>query len=298
MAHVFIIGGTTFDHIVGLEDFPQPLPQTIHQAAFFEATGSTGSGKALCLQQLNVPCSLYSLLGDDVYGKHIINYMKQYGVNFIYDIDPAGTERHINIMNAAGNRISMFITQSSEHPVTDHALIKKNIAASDLVVLNIIAYCKDLIPLLKDYHNPIWTDLHDYTDDNPYHQPFIDRCKYIFLSSDNLTNYKHTMQQLITGKELVVCTHGKNGSTALTKNGEWINVPALTGFNIVDTNGAGDNFFSGFLYAYLNGKAIKECMQYGSICGALCITSKQLVAEQLSNVALEEFYLRYYSGAS
>ncbi len=295
MARIFILGGTTFDHIVGLEKFPTALPQTIHQADFHEVTGSTGSGKAWCLQKLHVPCTLYSLLGDDAYGKHIINDMKKHGVNFMYDIDPAGTERHINIMNAAGDRISMFITQSSEHPVVNNTLIEKNIAASDLVVLNIIAYCKNFIPLLKDYHHPVWTDLHDYTDNNSYHQPFIDAAQYIFLSSDNLTNYKHTMQQLITGKELVVCTHGKNGSTALTKTGDWINVPALPGFAITDTNGAGDNFFSGFLYAYLNSKAIKECMQYGSICGALCITSKQLVAEQLSEELLEELYVKYYS---
>ena len=295
MSHILILGGTTFDHIITLSSFPQPVPQTIHQAAFNETTGSTGSGKALCLTKLELPNTLYSVLGNDPYGEQIIEYLNNNGVDFIYDIDPKGTERHINIMNAGGDRISVFVTQSSEHPVMNTALIEQKIAASELVVLNIIAYCRHLIPFLKNCGKPIWTDLHDYTDGNMYHQPFIDIADYIFLSSDNLTDYVSTMQKLmLPGKELVVCTHGKDGAAALTKNGEWIHTPALKGFTIVDSNGAGDNFFSGFLYAFLNKHSIKTCMQYGTICGALCITSNQLVAEKLTAAYLKELHLKHY----
>ena len=289
--HILILGGTTFDHIVSLPQFPAPVPQTIHQASFFETPGSTGTGKAVCLTKLGVSNTLYSVLGDDVYGQNIKTFLKDEGVDFIFDTDPGGTERHINIMNTAGGRISIFITQSSEHPVMNTQLIEENILKTDAIVLNIISYCKDLIPLLKNYNKPVWTDLHDYTGGNPYHQPFIDRANHIFLSSDNLTDYKKTMQQLMqAGKELVVCTHGKNGATALTKYGEWIDEPALTGITLVDTNGAGDNFFSGFLYAHLKGKPVKECMRYGAVCGALCVTSQQIVPATLTAALAEEMY--------
>lgn len=295
MTPVLILGGTTYDHIVYLEQFPSPVPQTIHEARFQETTGSTGSGKALCLRKLEVPSSLYSLLGDDLYGHRIINSLQKAGVDFKYDIDPAGTERHVNLMNAAGNRISMFITQSSAMPPYNQAKVEEMLANSGMLVLNIIAYCKEFIPLLKGYTKPIWTDLHDYTDKNPYHEPFIDAASTIFLSSDNLTDYKQTMQELISrGKQLVICTHGGAGSTALTATGEWIEEPALSGFRIVDTNGAGDNYFAGFLYAWLKGRSIRESMRYGTICGTLCITSAKLVAEELSVTRLEEAYLTYY----
>ncbi|MGG9971554.1 carbohydrate kinase family protein [Ferruginibacter sp. SUN002] len=296
MSHIFIIGGTTFDHIISLNEFPAPFPQTIHNTVFHEATGSTGSGKALCLKKLDVSNTLYSVLGNDIYGQHIIDHLKKDGVDFIYDIDPKGTERHVNLMNTNGDRISMFVTQSSEHLSMNRSLIESNIQKSDMIILNIISYCKDIIPLLMQYNKPIWTDLHDYTDYNVYHQPFIDVADHIFLSSDNLSDYKQTMQNLMQqGKELVVCTHGKKGSTALTKNGEWIDISALTEFSLVDANGAGDNYFSGFLYAYLNGKNIKECMLYGSISGALCITSRQIVSENLTTELLEALFIKYES---
>ncbi len=289
MQKILILGGTTFDHIVTLENFPEPIPKTIHVAPFHEATGSTGAGKALCLTKLGVPNILHSILGDDIWGKQIIDYLKSQKVEFLYDIDPAGTERHFNLMNDEGERISMFITQSSEILPINLTLIEEQIISSDLVVLNIIPYCKQIIPILKKYNKPIWTDLHDYNEGNPYHDPFIDASQFIFLSSDNVKDYKTLMKKFINdGKELVICTHGKKGATSLTNNGEWIEQPAFTSFKLVDANGAGDNFFAGFLYGYLQNKPIKDCLKYAALCGAYCITSKALVFENLSSALLEE----------
>jgi acarbose 7IV-phosphotransferase len=293
--HTFILGGTTFDHIVSLSEFPEPVPHTIHKTLFFEGVGSTGTGKALCLTKLKVPNTLYSLLGDDLFGQQIIHYLEKEHVEFIYDVDPQGTERHINMMDTQGNRISMFITQSSEFPKVNWTVVEDYIKKSDIIVLNIISYCKEFIPVLKRYKKPVWTDLHDYNDGNEYHQPFIDIADYVFLSSDNINDYKQTLRDLMqTGKELVVCTHGKNGATALTKSGEWIEEPALTGFPVVDTNGAGDNFFAGFFYAYMHEKSIRDCMRYGAICGATCVTSQQIVSPDLTSIVLEDMYVKYY----
>ncbi len=283
MDKVFIIGGTTFDHIVHLPELPPAVPHTIHQAIFHEATGSTGSGKALALNKLGVLSSLYSILGDDIFGHSIIRHLHEESIELYFDYDPAGTERHINLMDAEGRRISIFVTQSSEKPAMNLPIIEAQMQQSSLIVLNIIAYCKAIVPVVKASGKPVWTDLHDYTDNNPYHDPFIEASDVIFLSSDNLPDYRRTMQELMDrGKQLVVCTHGKYGSTALTSEGEWIEQQAYNLVPMVDANGAGDNYFAGFLWAFLQQMPISECMKYGSICGALCVGSKQLVHEELS----------------
>ena len=295
MKKIFVIGGTTFDHIISLADFPKPIPQTIHQAEFNETVGSTGSGKSLCFTKLKMPNKLYSVLGNDVYGRKIIDFLKSNQVDFIYDFDEKGTERHVNLMNSDGERISIFITQSCEKPKISFEKIETEITNSDVIILNIISYCKELIPLVSASEKPIWTDLHDYDEGNEYHEPFIEAADYIFLSSDNLTDYRKTMTKLIQrDKKLIVCTHGKKGSTSLDSSGIFFDLPALTSYELKDSNGAGDNYFSGFLYAFYQNKTIEECMKYGAICGAECITSEQLVSEKLNPKYLEEVYEKQY----
>jgi sugar/nucleoside kinase (ribokinase family) len=296
MKTVAIIGGTTFDHIITLKQLPQPIPTTIHSAPFHEGTGSTGAGKALALTKLGVSNTLYSVIGDDHYGQYIIQDLENNGVDFIYDIDPKGTERHINIMDENGGRISIFITTSSEVIDTPDKKMESILATADIIVLNIISYCKSFIPQIVEAQKPIWTDLHDYDGSNAYHQPFIDAAQYIHLSSDNLTDYKSTMQSFINqGKELVICTHGKAGASLLTKHGIWLEQPGIANLPIIDANGAGDNFFAGFLVGWMNNLPLQTCLQYAAICGGYCVTSKGLVYEQLTPAFLKQQHKVHFS---
>ncbi|GAA3973857.1 carbohydrate kinase family protein [Hymenobacter antarcticus] len=293
-----ILGGTTFDHIVTLPELPAPQPQTIHRAPFHEGTGSTGAGKALALTKLGLPVTLYSAVGDDAYGRHIVADLRAQGVEAHYVLDPAGTERHINLMDAQGRRISLFITQASPTLAFDHAQVAGLIRASACVVLNIISYCQPLIPLLRDYPHPIWTDLHDYDGHNPYHQPFIEAAHYIHLSSDNLPDYRPVMQQLrAAGKRLVVCTHGAAGATLLTAQGQWLEQAAVPAPAVVDSNGAGDNFFAGFLFGFLRQEPLQKCLQYATLCGNWCVGAFGLVDPQLSSSRLEAAWQQHFGNA-
>ncbi|CRK82269.1 carbohydrate kinase family protein [Neobacillus massiliamazoniensis] len=297
MKKVLVIGGTTFDSIIYLKKLPNPEPQTIHYAPYNETLGSTGAGKALNLTKLNVANALHSILGEDSYGEKIVRGLESAGVQFVYDIDPRGTERHINLMDEEGNRISIFVTQSSSEVNLNIGRIEELIKECDVIVLNIIAYTKQLIPLIKKYNKPVWTDLHDYSIGNPYHEDYIDIADYIFVSSDNMSNYKLVVESWMSkGKEFVVCTHGKGGSTALTKDGRWIETPIIKDYKFKDANGAGDSFFSGFLFGYLKGKSIEECLRLGTICAGLCITSSELAYEGLSEELLQTEYEKHYLG--
>lgn len=295
MKKVLVIGGTTFDSIIYLDTLPQPEPHTIHYAPFNETLGSTGAGKALNLTKLGVQTTLHSIIGNDMYGGIIIEKLKHNKVNFFYDYDPKGTERHVNLMDKQGGRISIFVTQSSSELPLDMERLEQEIAESDLIVINIIGYTKQLIPLIKRYHKPVWTDLHDYNVGNPYHQDYIDIADVIFVSSDNMSDYKPAMSQWMqTGKSLVVCTHGKGGSTALTSDGQWIETPIISDYTFRDANGAGDSFFSGYLYGYLNGRAVPECLKLATVCAGLCITSPELAYEKLDEQLLNREYRKIY----
>lgn len=288
MQKVLILGGSTYDMKIYLDTLPGPAPQTIHKAPHAEGPGSTGTGKALPLTRLGVPNVLYTAFGNDWYGRQISTFLQQRNIVFHCITDPAGTQRHVNLMDTGGGRISMFITQSSGELPHDRALVKSLINGCDIIVLNIIPYCIALIDLIRESGKPVWTDLHDYDGVNPYHRPFLDAAQYIQLSSDNLTDYRSLMQQLVaSGKKMVVCTHGRNGASLLTDKGEWIEMPAIPDVAVTDSNGAGDSFFAGLLYGYMQHKSWHDCLRYGLVCGASAVTDYELAFRNLTAEWLE-----------
>ncbi|MFH4965722.1 carbohydrate kinase family protein [Gaetbulibacter sp. M235] len=291
----FVCGGVSYNAIITLPDFFEPKPQTIHSCHYNETIGNTGAGKALALSKLGFHTTFHTLFGADEYTNKVKLYLNQPNLDVLYVIDPNGTERHLNILNSKGERISIFTNPSSENPLIEYKQYRKKIEASDYVVINISNYCRNFLPMCKELNKEVWTDLHDYDGSNSYHQDFIDASDYIFFSSENIKGYKSFMVQMIeVGKKLVVCTHGGNGATIYPKKKEWIYEPDLLDFALINSNGAGDSFFSGFLYAYSNGKIIQECMKFGAIAGALCVNSGELVSENLNKNILETNYLEYY----
>lgn len=63
------------------------------------------------------------------------------------------------------------------------------------------------------------------------------------------------------GVKIIVITDGKRGAWGY--DGEKIVHIDATGDNPLDTTGAGDAFSSGFLAAYIKGKNLEECVQWG-----------------------------------
>jgi fructokinase len=69
----------------------------------------------------------------------------------------------------------------------------------------------------------------------------------------------------------VCLTCGREGVWYKTENGEWIHKPALLVKKVLDTTGAGDAFWAGFIAAYLEGHAIDGC-----VTNALEIAAKKI----------------------
>lgn len=295
---VFVAGDVTFNSLLYLEQFPAPQPGTVFSRAFHETVGGTAAGKALNLHRLGVAVTLHGLVGDDAPGAHIRARFAAEGLRFLADVDPAGTQRHVNLMAADGGRISIYAAYATFDPVLDLDRLAPVIAASDVVVLNLSNYCRWLIPLAQAAGKPVWCDIHDYDGANPYHADFIAVADVLTLSSDALPDYRAFMQaQIAAGKRLVVCTHGARGSTALTAAGDWIETPAHP-VELVDSNGAGDAFFAGLLTGHLRGVPPVEALRWGTLAAAQCVTGRELAHPALSRDRLRAEYAAVYGTAA
>ncbi|WP_108671517.1 carbohydrate kinase family protein [Peribacillus acanthi] len=295
MENILVLGGISFNLMIHVDEFPQPVAQTMHSVrSYHETLGSTGGGKSLNLKKLGFNVNFYGVIGEDDYGDKVVSYFKKEGIPFHYDVSPNGTERHLNFMkNSTGERLSIFLNSTPDNIQTNKEQVEKLIQESDYVFLNIIQYCKDFIPLLKKHKKEVWVDLHDYDGNNEYHQDFIEVADVIQFSSENNPRYKETMEEfLLRGKKLIICTHGDKGSTILTQTG-WLETPALK-FDVIDTNGAGDAYFSGILYGLTKGYEIEKTAKIASIVGGMAVTSKELASNELSSDFVEEEYEKVF----
>lgn len=287
---VLIIGGTSIDTIVHL---PEPItgePKTI-KAKSYKAVGGTGAGKALNLARLDFPVCMHTILGRDPEADQVIKSCDHPNIKTFVDYLDEPTEQHVNLMSPTGERISVYTVPPADSPTIDWEFLQQELPEIGVAAISILNYTRPSLAIAKAAGKPLWMDLHDYDGRSPYYEEFIEVADVLFLASDNFPDYRQFMQQQIAaGKSLVVCTHGKAGSTALDAEGKWYECGIAQGYSLVDSNGAGDAYFAGFLYAYVRDKTLEECMKYGATAAAMCINSALLYHETLSPETLEKHY--------
>jgi sugar/nucleoside kinase (ribokinase family) len=290
---VLVLGGASLDEIVRLPKLPEPKPQTLF-APSYTTIGSTGVGKALALAKLGFDVTLHILVGDDDAGKRIVGELESAGIRLLAD-PSSHTERHINLIDSFGGRISIFTASVDEAPVLNKTALHAAIREADLFVANIVPYVRALLPDLQAAGKPIWTDLHDYEENNPYYDPFIQASEAIFLSGDRLSDPSSVAKRLLgNDKRFVVVTLGKDGSELFERGRPMTYEPILSHFPFVDPSGAGDSYFAGFLYGVSRGRTLRDAMIDATISGGSAVATTSIVNESLSSTMLEEIRTNDY----
>lgn len=293
-AKVFIAGGVSFDTVIHLEAFPEPHQATLFARESYGAVGATSSGKALSFSALGHEVTLAAQLGPDSFGDRLRERFRQAGV-VLRELPDAQTEQHTNLMNPAGERISIFAVQRTFDPPVQPADFKAMVRGADVVVLDIINWSRGLIPLVRKLGKPVWCDLHDYDGVNPYHRDYLEAADYVFGSAEALPDPDRFGAELIAqGKRLVVLTRGVEGAVALSAAGERFAVPSVRALGMEDTNGAGDAFMAGYLHGYLQGRDVAVCLELASLTAALCVASRELVHQELSPERLAALHDRHF----
>lgn len=257
--------------------------------------GCMGPGKAFNLKKLGFDTFLHTVLGSDQPGRRIMEKLDYEGIRLIYDIDPAGTNTHVNIMTVDGRRSSVNIITPTLSPEIDLSRLEPIIAESDYIALNVNNYCRHVIPMIKKYHRNIWCDLGDFEVGNPYFDDFAEAATHITMSGIYINDQEAVLEQFMKkGKTLVVITNGAEGSVAVTDSGEHITTPAIKDYQLVDSNGAGDSFFSGLLYGYSKGFPIRKSLEIATIIAGLTVSSIELFNRDLCEDLVSAEYERVY----
>jgi acarbose 7IV-phosphotransferase len=284
---VTVLGGAAWNRMIHVERLPDGGGATIHPLWHHEAIGGSAAGKAMNLARLGVTVTLHAGIGDDEPGRRVTAGLTSTGVDLRATVDQGGTAQHVNLMDAAGGRISIMLANGSPDLAFDEAAVSRSMRESDLVVVDLAPWTPRALSLALAADRPIWTDLHDYDGSRDWHLPFIDAAEVVFVSHDRLPEPVAFLESLIErGKKLAVCTLASAGAIALDADGRRYDVPAVPDVAIVDANGAGDAFFAGVLFGVLGGVAREVALRYGAVAGGLAVTSPDLASADLTADAL------------
>ncbi len=130
-----------------------------------------------------------------------------------------------------------------------------------------------------NYSERIWPDtdaakntITEYCRLNPIvkvSQDDVDRLFGKGMNHDEIFGHLHSL-----GADIVCLTLGKDGAKLSERNKDVLQLSAMKVEKIMDATGAGDAFWSGFLFAYIKDKPMEKCMQ----------AALQMAAIKLQNV--------------
>jgi sugar/nucleoside kinase (ribokinase family) len=282
-----VVGGVSWNQVIDVPRLPAGTTETLFSTGSREGIGATGSGKALNLARLGFDTRLHALVGDDPEGDRAAVELAGAGVDLHRVTDPAGTERHVNLMDPEGRRASVYVNGGSADPPVTEADLAAFCAGADYVWVNLADYARRALPPLAARGTPVWADVHDWDGQNDFHRDFVDASRFLFLSDEALEDAVGFAAHLVAGRELVVVTHGRRGATALLPGHEPLFVPPLE-VEAVDPNGAGDAFCSGVAFGHSRGWSWPRALAAGAAVAAGCVASPHLAEPRLTPEWVEE----------
>jgi len=274
-----VAGPTSWNILVRLDRLPESRPHMVRASGHTTAIGGTSAGKALHLALLGVRVTLRTLVGTDALAEKILSRLDRGGIEVLAETTSGSSEQHLNLMTPAGERLSIYL----EVPVLDHEhhaeRTREALGSCDVAVIDLAEHSRPLLAEARRLGVEVWCDLHDYDGRSAFHQEFVDTADVLFLNDDGLSDPLAFMQARVrAGTRMVVCTQGADGASAVTVDGA-LHVPAAPVHDILDTNGAGDAFLSGFLSSHLAGRELARCMDDGHAQAASALRVHDLAPE-------------------
>lgn len=272
---VAVCGPASWNHLILLDQLPEPVPHMQFARRAWHTVGGTSAGKALHLADLGVRVRLCSPLGPDDAGGRVRDALATAGVT-IEAIGSDRTERHVNLMTDDGGRVSLYVSVPSRPADGDLDAAAAAVAAADVAVIDLSELGVLLLDRDEVRQTPLWVDLHDFDGSSAFHEPFVRAAETVFMNDDRTDDPWELMRScLARGPRLAVCTRGAEGAVALEADGTRHQVAAVPA-EVVDTNGAGDAFMAGFLAATLHGASIADSLKAAAVQARVAIGSEHL----------------------
>lgn len=232
-------------------------------------------GKAILA--LGNEIQITSFIGEDEEGKRILSKLEdeRIGNQFIYR-ELKETPVTVALYDGEGRRQIYCDLKDIQEKNMDFAGLEAVIKDSDLVVLCNTNFNRPLLKEVKKTGKIIASDVHVISDiADEYNKEFMEYSDILFLSDEQLPcsaeEFIFELKEKYLSK-IIVIGLGKEGALLYERSGDRIyRLEAAHVGDVVNTLGAGDALFSGFINYYMKGYPAVEALTRAEIFAALKI---------------------------
>lgn len=228
---------------------------------------ATGNGVDLLinLTKCGIKGSVISAVGDDDYGKLMLNTLSKYGIDTSHvHVVPQGKTAVIKMClngkdRVHGERIRGVMQDYSLQPKDMEFIQEHDIIHTDLS-WNVV----EQLPLMREKGGKIFFDF-SVKHNHPHIPQILRNINWGQFSFEKRT---HEVEEFLKkgisyGPELLIATFGENGALAYDGK-QFYEQDIVEGVKVVNTVGAGDAFASGFLYGVISSMDIQACLEVGA----------------------------------
>jgi len=269
--NILVIGGSNID-VYG--QVPGPLKmKDSNPGHIYQGDGGVGRNILENLARLGLKPRFITAIGSDQNGRNLINHLTNLGVeSHTLIVEGKITPTYIAILDADGELVISVndmdaLKQLNVHYLKETPIICDWIKQADIIVVDTNLDSMVLAYLLNELKKPVYIDTISATKALKL-LPYLPRIATLKCSrreaeslvgkSTNNTNLEIIGQTLISkGIGELYITDGSHGSYLF--KGKTIRHHQAYPVDVISTSGAGDAFFSGTIYAKVNGLDPLKC---------------------------------------
>lgn len=279
---IYVLGSINFDLVIFLKKFPE-IGETVKGNSIFFNLGGKGANQAITIKKLNDDVIFIGRVGDDYFGKYLINNLNQFNLDYEIKIDN-NLNTGIAIINVDENgKNKIVIYEGANGGVKDEEIdfLKDRIKGEDFLLMqgeipfetitNAVKIAKK--SQAKIIFDPAPAKL-EFKNLFPYLTYITPNEVEIQMLTPDISELDGKIDFLInSGVYGVIVKLGEKGIVYKDRDGRYFKLDAYK-VNAVDTTAAGDIFNGAFALCLSKNFDLKYSLKFSQAASAISVTRK------------------------
>jgi ribokinase len=294
---IVIVGSVTMDLVTRAKQIPR-TGQTLIGTSFETTPGGKGANQAVAAARLGYPVNMVGMVGDDAFGKALLDNLAGAGVDTRAMVQTTGSsglapmfvaesgENSIVVVPGANGKVDCAAVDRQAALIRSAGLVLCQLELPMETTCHTLALCADAgVPVMLDpapaapLPDTVFGQAAWFTPNET---------EAAFYLGEEQTPEDGAKHLLARGLKGVVLKRGGEGSYVAVANGKAAWVPAFA-VQAIDTVGAGDCFNGAFAVALLEGNDPWVAARFASAAAAISATRRGAQASMPSRADVDAF---------